>query len=298
MRHDPYANFRPRGRLDRVVRVIVLASVAALGGVIAGGVSVFAVVNVLTPAAPHPVHDTTAPATALVTATPQTVAPAPARDVAAVVSQGAMLRPPSTAQTAPPPNAVVTAQPAPPAVTKEQNRSERANQSENRAADAAADAKSVKAMAARAATATRPARPLYGYAPQPSEDPAQRQNETARNTPPSPRERADTRDGDDTYVRQDFFGRDEPAGRDWSSNDSSNDMSSNDLGRGFANDADEAPRGVGQSPRNVDQRRLSGRDRDQVNARSARRRPRYDQRGDDQFDNLIGNDEWVGDWHH
>jgi hypothetical protein len=56
MSRGAYADFRPPQRFDRAVRVMVLATGAALVGVIAGGVTVFAIVTALTAPLPRDVR--------------------------------------------------------------------------------------------------------------------------------------------------------------------------------------------------------------------------------------------------
>ncbi len=46
-------DFHPSGRLDRAIRTVLVAAIAALIGVIAGGASVFAIVSALTSPARH-----------------------------------------------------------------------------------------------------------------------------------------------------------------------------------------------------------------------------------------------------
>lgn len=299
MPFDPYADFRPRRRLDRAIRVMMLACAAALGGVIAGGAGVFAVVSVLTAPPPHRAGEGTA-STAAVADIPHAVANAPAQAAAAPAPLASNAAPNplpnswpdaltrASHQPASPPQATPTAKEvattqAPPLPANEQKTAKPANEKEVRAVDT---------RPAPAGADNRVTKPLYGYAPQPYGEPAKQRSETtARDTQPSARDRADwryRRDArEDAYVRPGFFGRDE-AQRDWSS----------DGTPGFDEDADDAPPpGFRRPPRNVEQRWRSGRQVYSGNARP-QWRPGGGEPGYDRMNNLIGDDEWVGDWRH
>jgi hypothetical protein len=179
--YDPYADFRPRGRLGRAVRIIMLAIVAAVGGVIVGGVGVFALVNVLMPSPlPHRVREATAPI--------------------AATSQRASVAAPNGE-----PRATLAAPQGPPSMEAQ---TAPAAQPSNARPDALS-------RAPRHAANPRAGRRLYGYAPQPYGQPAKRWGETAaRNPQPWPPNAAADRYRADANVRGGFFGQ--PVDHGWS----------------------------------------------------------------------------------
>ncbi len=245
MPSDRFIEFRSRGRLDRVVRTTVVATVAALAGVVTGGVAVFAVfVNALqTPDSQRvdgaPARElAAAPADLpqMATSQPKTVSPAPA--IAPVEAQSAPAPQP------PQPNSW------PDALTRATHR-----EAESRPSSAPpppAAAKQTNTTAGRAAdirqTAPSPtirtSRPLYGYAPQP------------------PQPERNVRTVERTYSNQGSIDRYQRPDRN----------------------ADEAG---GANPRRYESRVVR-----------PPQRPGNADDSDAQMQSLIGDDEFVGDWHH
>lgn len=128
-----YPDFHPSGRLDRAIRTVWLASVAALIGLIVGGVSVFAVVSALTtgpsrrdlPADAAKGSETTAVKRPAPVATPRPVQTEPARNVP---------EPPTGTAIAPPVQTQTPTQTLPPAQLQTPER-RAANESKHRATE-------------------------------------------------------------------------------------------------------------------------------------------------------------------
>lgn len=291
---DRYADFRPRRRFNRAFRVMVLATAAALVGVIAGGVSVFAVVSALMAPTPHDGRinaanggETTAPGVAVIAATPQPVAPAPA--VAPVQAQTAPAAPQNVNQPNSWPDALSRAsrptepqaQPATQTITPPTAPTAAANESvgvgskqTNRTADRREDGR----KAAPGAENRAAARPLYGYAPQYNEQAKRRGVVTSSRTiEPAPDEDANAPSWQRDWQSRGFFGDRQRADEEF-----------------YRSRPDVANRPERIAPRQTD----SGRDITAARTARPQRRHGDDADSDRQFDSLIGNDEWVGDWHH
>jgi hypothetical protein len=298
-----YPDVPPR-RVDRAVRTMVLATAAALVGVIAGGVSVFAVVSALMAPPRHDLRaaapkDETAGAP-VVTATlqPTPVEPAPAS--APVKAQPAPADMPPVAQQpnawpdalsrahhaaepqAPPPVPTVAPQaaPAPPvmpqappsAVAKEQVEIKQTNRTADRAAD---DRRLPPGVGNRAA------KPLYDSATQDDNAQAKRRGAvTSRTVQPAPDNNAGASPWERADQNRGFFGRDD-----------------RDLLQGMSRDFADRPDVV---PRESDLRepRASYGDRNAAKTRAVRPQQRPGDDGDSDSRSLIGNDEWVGEWRH
>lgn len=326
-----YADFSPK-RGDRAVRTIVLATTAALVGVIAGGVSVFAVVSALMAPPRHDLHAAAAPKDdnappPVVTATlqPTPVAPAPA---SAPVEARPMPDLPPVAQQ---PNSW------PDALSRAHHASEPQPTPAQTAAPQAAPAQTVAPQPAPVQTVAPQAVPVQTVAPQtaPSavakgqvemkqtnrtadraEDtrqlPAGGGNRTARPLYDSAGQNSNGQDYSAPAKRRGVVtsrtvqpAPDNTLGASPGERDDQNHgffffghddrEQSQGMSRDFADRPDAAPR-----ESDLREPRASYGDRNAAKTRAAhpQQRPGYDQNSDGQFDSLIGTDQWVDDWHH